>query len=125
MPAVNPVAYITSVAPWPPPISAQAMFEPLQAPDRRSTTASIPEDGTTVMVWAVVVAVNLYQTSVQSVLVYPPQESGAIDCVAPEMVPVVAPPHEDVEYTVNVCAPEQLLLEGGATEPQLASVQLG
>lgn len=56
----------------------------------------MPEDGTTVMVWAVVVAVNLYQTSVHSVLVYPAHASGAIDCVAPEMVPVVAPPQADV-----------------------------
>ena len=65
---------------------------PLQPPVRKSTTASKPEEPTTVISCVVSVATKEYQTSSLAVPVAPAHVIAAIDCVAPATSPAVVPP---------------------------------
>lgn len=118
-PGVKPVALIISWAPTPPPLSEQLIFVPLQEPDRRSTTASNPEEGVTVIVWLDEVAAKEYHTSRAVALVNPSQVMPGMASVAHVTLPVVAPPQVGEAYTVKGTAPEQSSLPGGEHCPQI------
>ena len=97
MPIVKPVALIVSV----PPLavaSAQVIFVPVQAPERKSTTGSNEDNPTTCIVGVAEVATNLYHTSSSDV---PAHGAAAIDKVAPTVVPLVG---LHVVVCVNVVA---------------------
>ena len=92
--------------------SAHAMLVPIHPPERKSTTASKPEEPTTVIVCDVERATNLYHTSSSAVPVLPQQDIAAIDSVAPATSPVTAVPV--VPYTVSNIALAHASLAGCA-----------
>lgn len=109
---MSPVALITSVPP-PKVASAQATWVPLHVPGLAppflsSTTASKLDDPTTVIVWAVATALNLYQTSS---FVVPPHVVEMPELVADATLPAVV---TQLVPEVNVVAPEQLSFAGCA-----------
>lgn len=84
------------------------LVKPLQIPEKTSNTASVIVVGVTVIVWLVLVATNVYQTSSSAVPLQP-----ASDCVALTVVPFDELVHVVVGFTVNELALLQKSFAGG------------
>ena len=116
VPIVKPVAVMVSVPPLALP-SAQDTFTPVQAPERKSTTASNVEDPVTLIVGVAVVAINLYHTASSAV----PVHTVPKPLTAPTVVPDVA---VQLDVCVKVVAVLHASLGGavGAPYTQIVNV---